>query len=415
MPQDTLRTRFNETSPLGTTDAIDKPKVDDDTEIVVVSDTVRQRRARTPQAGEGGNTSGQEQAQQTPKAAAKDADDNVLPDLLPPQTFRLAESSTLFSQISLNPAPAQVEGEAAATPPPKPVKHKRKAPAAPAQVVEIKVKNIQNDKMSVQNIALEPQQGEIVDTVNILESVEPLLPEYVQTVQILDLSEDSDSSSRYDAEGKEMRRTKSKRSLHEASTPQAKGEDAEGEGEGESLLRPAEGNTSTPLLRVEKQRISFDEKRKRIAHERDILRDSEEDEQDVSREGGNASRASGANGAGKAKRWRQLQPEMDALTPDTPDTSEAESPIRNSFYSPDKETGFDIEPLVFSDDEEIPRFSLEMTPTIDSDSDTVIGLTLVSLIHFTVMHFCLYLSLSYIKTKRRAALRHHQRRSPTRS
>lgn len=393
--QDTLKTRFNETSTLGT--ATDKAKAtnkanDDDTEIVVVSDTVRQRRARTPQAGDGGSSSPNTSVTepQTPKAV-KDADgEHVLPDLLPPQTFRLAESSTLFSQISLNPAQVgKVEESLAATPPPKPAKNKRKAPPAPAQVVEIKVKNIQNDKMSVHNIALEPQQGEIVDTVNILESVEPLLPEYVQTVQIVDLSEDSDSSSRYDAEGKEMRRTRSKHSLKE--TPHDKVQEDNADVEGEAMLRPAEGNTSTPFLRVEKQRISFDEKRKRIAHERDILRDSEEDEQEMTQDC-DASAADGGTEVhrSKAKRWRQLQPELDATTPDT----EPESPIRNSFYSPDKETSFDVEPLVFSDDEEIPRFSLEMTPTIDSDSDTVIGLPLV---HYFTLLLCISLYLSILK------------------
>ncbi|XP_030080841.1 dystrophin, isoforms A/C/F/G/H isoform X2 [Drosophila hydei] len=357
---DTLKARFGETSTLAT---VAKPRAsdDDDTEIVVVSDTVRQRRARTPQAGEGSTPNTSVSEAQSPKADAQPASNSgeqVLPDLLPPQTFRLAESSTLFSQISLNP------NRVMESPPPKPAKNKRKAPAAPAQVVEIKVKNIQNDKMSVQNIALEPQQGEIVDTVNILESVEPLLPEFVQTVQIVDLSEDSDSSLRVDVNGKEVRRSKSKHSLCES--PVAKAEDTDADPEGDAILRPAAGNTSTPLLRVEKQRISFDEKRKRIAHERDILRDSEEDEAPQSVAASNADSATANEQRPKAKRWRQLQPEMEALTPDT----EPESPIRNSFYSADKETGFDIEPLVFSDDEEIPRFSQEMTPTFDSDSDT---------------------------------------------
>ncbi|XP_032597632.1 dystrophin, isoforms A/C/F/G/H isoform X2 [Drosophila grimshawi] len=376
---DMLRTRFSATSTLATQD---KPRAsDDDTEIVVVSDTVRQRRARTPQSGESSTPSTQTTATTTTTTTRNEANtqkgtasvsvsdsktkptssdgEQVLPDLLPPQTFRLAESSTLFSQISLN--PAKMVAGASAIPPVKPAKNKRKAPAAPAQVVEIKVKNIQNDKMSVQNIALAPQQGEIVDTVNILESVEPLLPEYVQTVQIVDLSEDSDSSLL------EVRRSKSKRSLCESPVgskdpSQETGSDNDGD---EAMLRPSAGNTSTPLLRVEKQRISFDEKRKRIAHERDILRDSEEDEPPQS-----GSSVAQSNVA-KPKRWRQLQPELQEASSVLLDKqTEPESPIRNSFYSADKETGFDIEPLVFSDDEEIPRFSLEMTPTFDSDSDT---------------------------------------------
>ncbi|XP_017846436.1 dystrophin, isoforms A/C/F/G/H isoform X3 [Drosophila busckii] len=331
---DTLRTRYNEATTLTT-----QPAAGDDTEIVVVSDTVRQRRARTPQAGESSS------APSTPNASAKATEqaassgggggggEQVLPDVLPPQTFRLAESSTLFSQISLNPRKLSADSA-----PAKPSKNKRKAPAAPAQMVEIKVKNIQNDKMSVQNIDLEPQQGEIVDTVNILESVEPFVPEYVETVQIVDLSEDSDSSSRAEL-------SKSKGSLSDAAT------DTE-------LLRPAAGNTSTPLLHIQKQRISFEEKRKRIANERDLLRDSEDENSSTP-----AAAAAKLQAVANPKRWRQLQPELELA--DAP-----ESPIRNSFYAADKETGFDIEPLVFSDDEEIPRFSLEMTPTFDSDSDT---------------------------------------------
>ncbi|KAM8704244.1 hypothetical protein ACLKA7_008788 [Drosophila subpalustris] len=357
---DTLKTRYNEASIL-----TDKANPDDDTEIVIVSDTVRQRRARTPQAADSATNS---TASPSPKSI--DKDDHVLPDLLPPQTFRLAESSTLFSQISLNPAKMIATETPAA--PPKPSKNKRKAPAAPAQVVEIKVKNIQNDKMSVQNIDFEPHQGEIVDTVNILESVEPLLPEYVQTVQIVDLSEDSDSSLRVDVEGREVRRSKSKRSLCESPRSKLAEEDRDDDDVHQNydeteLLRPGAGNTSTPFLRVEKQRISFDEKRKRIAHERDILRDSEEEQEPEKPP--QTPETTTTEERPKAKRWRQLQPELEALS--TPETeTEPESPIRNSFYSPDKETGFDIEPLVFSDDEEIPRFSMEMTPTFDSDSDT---------------------------------------------
>jgi len=211
--------------------------------------------------------------------------------------------------------------------------------------------------MSVQNIDFEPQQGEIVDTVNILESVEPFVPEYVETVQIVDLSEDSDSSVRVDSQGKEVRRSKSKHSLNDSPLPKVSDNDEDSADQEEDLLRPSAGNTSTPFLRVEKHRISFDEKRKRVANERDILRDSEEEEPKTP----DTPRATQVS---KPKRWRQLQPEMEALEPD--------SPGRDSFYSPDKESGFDAEPLVFSDDEDIPRFSLEMTPTIDSDSDTVI-------------------------------------------
>lgn len=336
---------------------------EEETEIVIVSDTVRQRRARTPssnsptkedndssrttdsqqnnnsQVGSANNLGSQQQL-----TNAQSQKQQVLPDLLPPQTFRLAESSALFSQISMNPD--------ADIPPAKP--SKRKSGESQAQMVEIKVKNIGSDKMSVQLAAgLEPQQGEIVDTVNILESVEPFVPEYVETVQIVDLSEDSDSSMRVDADGKEVKRSKSKRSLNDS--PKVVPEEPEFDKDVELRLGP--NQTSTPILRVEKQRISFEEKRKRIETERDILRDSEEE--------GDA-KTTGVFKQPKAKRWRQLQMAMEEL-----DNSMAEQEARNSFYNPDKDLSFEVEPLVFSDDEDIPRFSMEMTQPLDSDDETV--------------------------------------------
>ncbi|XP_065355048.1 dystrophin, isoforms A/C/F/G/H isoform X4 [Calliphora vicina] len=337
-----------------------KPE-DEDTEIVIVSDTVRQRRARTPSSNSNSPTkevndsanSSATAGPQKPQVGSEvfvggQTSQQVLPDLLPPQTFRLAETSALFSQISKNPHELETD-----IPPPKP--SKRKSAEAPAQMVEIKVKNIHSDKMSVHMSGdLEPQQGEIVDTVNILESVEPFEPEYVETVQILDLSEDSDSSLRVDAQGKEVKRSKSKRSL--CDSPKTVPEENAWDKDLEVELRPSIHQTSTPILRVEKQRISFDEKRKRVEKERDILRDSEE-------EGDTPPAASFK--PPKAKRWRQLQMAMEEL-----DNSMAEHEARDSFYNPDKDLSFEVEPLVFSDDEDIPRFSMEMTQPLDSDSDT---------------------------------------------
>lgn len=349
----------------------------DDTEIVVVSDTVRQRRARTPSSNSNSptkevmngsatatnntNTTTKSQVGSREDFVAGQTSQQVLPDLLPPQTFRLAETSALFSQISKNPHKMEMDHskteEDSDIPPPKPSKRKS-TESSSAQMVEIKAKNIPSDKMSV-NISgssLQPQQGEIVDTVNILESVEPFLPEYVETVQIVDLSEDSDTSMRVNKDSaNEAKRSKSKRSLCDSPNTLSKENDLDKDLEVE--LRPSLPHTSTPILRVEKQRISFDEKRKRVEKERDILRDSEE-EGDV--------QTSGIFKQPKAKRWRQLQMAMEEL-----DNSMAEQEARDSFYNPDKDLSFEVEPLVFSDDEDIPRFSMEMTQPLDSDSDTV--------------------------------------------
>ncbi|XP_050330291.1 dystrophin, isoforms A/C/F/G/H isoform X4 [Bactrocera neohumeralis] len=383
---DALKTRFNVNSELAAllptppSTAQNKSALentDSDVEIVVLSNTVRQRRARTPgindsqNAGDSPTKHERSQPMQTtvelPPAKDVSAEQamvtQVLPDVLPPQTFRLAESSTLFSHISTA-TPIETSDNAPAKPP----KRKSRKGEQHAKVVEVRERNLPHDKMSVQNIEFEPQVGEIVDTVNILESVEPFVPEYVETVQIVDLSEDSDSSMRVDADGKEIQRSKSKRSLCESPKPPLSPllDDVE-------LRGAVPLNTSTPFLRVEKQRISFDEKRKRIEKERDILRDSEEDEDERPAKEHESSDNSPTK---QPKRWRQLtlalDEEQSPKKAKAQDVSEGalDSPVRNSFYSADKEAGYDLEPLVFSDDEDIPRFSLEMTPTFDSDSDT---------------------------------------------
>ncbi|XP_011184957.1 dystrophin, isoforms A/C/F/G/H isoform X5 [Zeugodacus cucurbitae] len=387
---DALKTRFNENSEL--TALLPTPpataqntntleNVDSDVEIVVLSNTVRQRRARTPgvndsqNAGDSPTKFERSQPLQTtvelPPAKEVATEQamvtQVLPDVLPPQTFRLAESSTLFSHIS-----TATPIETSDIPPAKPPKRKSRKGEQHAKVVEIRERNLPHDKMSVQNIEFEPQVGEIVETVNILESVESFVPEYVETVQIVDLSEDSDSSMRFDADGKEIQRSKSKRSLCESPKPQPPLSPLLDDVE---LRGAVPLNTSTPFLRVEKQRISFDEKRKRIEKERDILRDSEEDDDERPAKVDEPSSTNIATPK-QPKRWRQLTLALDEeqspkkAKPQDVSEGALDSPLRNSFYSADKEAGYDLEPLVFSDDEDIPRFSLEMTPTFDSDSDT---------------------------------------------
>lgn len=232
---------------------------DSDTEIVVVSDTVRQRRARTPQANDSNGES------------------NVLPDLLP-QTFRLTESSNLFSQVAGDTNEIDDNDD-----------------IIRPSVVEVKERDL--SQLPIMSVAL-LNVAEIVDTV---ETVGSFIPEFVETVQVLDMSEDSDSSMRVDEDYVALR-----------------GDD-------------------NSLLKVEKQRISFEEKRKRIDKERDILRDSEEDLDMKST-------------PKKPKRLRQLflDEEQRHNTSDTDET------------------------LVFSEDEDIPRFSLENSLAFESDSDTVV-------------------------------------------
>ncbi|XP_067614346.1 dystrophin, isoforms A/C/F/G/H isoform X3 [Eurosta solidaginis] len=394
---DSLKSRFNENSELAKllpikTTATSKSNADQNSdtevEIVIVSDTVRQRRARTPGANDSQNSMDTSVKTETPSKVTTDfltpndspneqpiIGTQVLPDVLPPQTFRLAESSTLFSHISTA-TPIETSDNVPAKPP----KRKNRKNEQHAKMVEIREHNISNDKMSVKNIEFEPRVGEIIHTVNILESVEPFVPEYVETVQIVDLSEDSDSSLRVDADSKDLQRSKSKRSLCDSPKSQTPLSPLPDDVE----LHDAQPlNSSTPFLRVEKQRISFDEKRKRIATERDILRDSEEDD-DEEEQAKTAVNTAAHSAPKQTKRWRQLTLNLDEEhTPKKAKPKDGmqqqkplkrqsllDSSVRDSFYGADKETSYDLEPLVFSDDEDIPRFSLEMTPTFDSDSDT---------------------------------------------
>ncbi|XP_059621292.1 dystrophin, isoforms A/C/F/G/H isoform X2 [Phlebotomus argentipes] len=274
---------------------------EEETEIVVVSDTVRQRRARTPSSNV-----------DSAEIQLADVQASVMPDLLP-KTFHLAETSALFSHISQKGSDERLLSD-----------EKREDEFS---VVAIRETNT-TPKMTVKNVHLSleeeeedeaprPKVGQIV-----LESVDVFEPEFVETVNIVDASEDtSDTDS--------------------CSTPQLRERSRGNLSCLDELERELENyNTSDierEVIRIEKQRISFEEKRVEDK-ERDILRDSEMEVR---------------------KPPRKIRPNLREIL---------SQPERDSFYASDKEN-FD-EPLVFSDDEDIPRFSKEMAPANDSDSDT---------------------------------------------
>ncbi|XP_055923865.1 dystrophin, isoforms A/C/F/G/H isoform X2 [Eupeodes corollae] len=282
---------------------------ENETEIVIVSDTVRQRRARTQ------STTNIPMNQETSQEINENTDMKILPDLLPSQTFRLAELSSLFSEISKN-RKNKLQNEDQI--------EDRSNKSEPISVAVVEVTEKGNHKMSVQNIDIaydinEPRVVEIVDQVNIVETVDLFVPEFVEMVQIVDLSEDSDSSIRV--------------------------EDEENKCIEEQSLE-MRTNRTLPIIKVEKQRISFEEKRKRIESERDILRDSEEETED----GSIISR--------KQKKNRQFQNKREFF-----DLYEND----NSSKFNEKDLPLEQDTLVFFEDEDIPR-SFEMKPVIDSYS-----------------------------------------------
>lgn len=230
----------------------------------------------------------------------------------------LSEKSSLFSQIASG----------------------QKSPVtASFSVVEIKEKDL-TSKMIVQNINLEIQDSnetiQSASGVHILESIHAFEPEYVETVNIVDASSDTDTGST--PQLNDRRKISSDSNTIYDSADELEYE-LERELESINGLNPYNSISevdirSTKVIRIEKQRISFEERRTKLreSKDRDILRDSEVNIDEPIRV-----------------------------------NSDQIMEVRDSFYGSDKEN--DDEPLAFSEDEDIPRYSMEMAT--DSDSDVV--------------------------------------------
>jgi hypothetical protein len=230
---------------------------------VIVSDTVRQRRSRTPISA-------------TPESS-RESNLVVMPDLLP---------------------------------------H-----AKPASTASKEMQERDEDGKSVSST----RTGQIVDTVSILESCNQFEPQQVETVHIIDASSDTDTANSTPQPRRRTNGVRSNGSFDELQT------ELERELKTISNFDEEESNE----FHIEKKRISYEEKRKVLEKDRDVLLDSELAEK-------------------KVISMMKLRPTLQELLMEE----------RNSFYSADKDND---EPLEFSDDEEIPRFSVE----IDSDSDLV--------------------------------------------
>lgn len=278
---------------------------------------MRQRRARTPSSNENCDKI-------ITESITTENRSNVLPDLLP-TTFRLAESSSLFSQISVEESSVS-----------EPIDENRNEMTLDqdVSVVEIREGNL-TPKMQVRIASQEMENmakiEDVTNTISIIETVETFEPEFVETVNIVYASDASSCSTPVLDDREEFNERENK-------SIDTSFDDLEEELERENLKF-----TNGPII-VEKRRISLDEERTSLLlKERDLLKDSENDKKND-----------------PIKPQRQIAPTLkDILS----------YPERDSFYGSDKEN-FD-DPLVFSEDEDIPRFSLEMTPDVDSDSDTV--------------------------------------------
>ena len=234
-----------------------------------------------------------------------------MPDVLP-KTFRLAEASSLFED-AMDPNNQMISQES------RNENDDGSNNSHKFSIVEIKEGNL-SSKMSVQrNDSSVAKVGQIVDTINILERCDNFEPEYVETVHIVDASSDTDTGSTPILNRKSSNKMDEDDSMDEL----------EFELERElGLFSKYTVDEVDKVLVVEKQRISFDGKQN-MEKERDFLKDSEQ---------------------------MKLRPSLKELLMEE----------RNSFYSADKDND---EALVFSEDEDIPRYSIEMAT--DSDSDVV--------------------------------------------
>lgn len=266
-------------------------KNDDDMEIVIVSDTVRQRRSRTPIS-----------------AISNDGnrESNVMPDLLP-NTLQLSQVSS-FSDLSA--------GEM----------QSREVDAGGCSVVEIKERNL-SSKIVIRSISFDDAK---VDTINIFESCSRFEPEQVETVHIIDVSDTDTASSTPQLNRKSLKSLNS-------TCGSADELETELKRELETVSNFETVDQTAADLSIKKLPISFNEHKVMKGKNRDVLFESE-----ISDE--------------KAIRAIKLRPTLKELWMEE----------RNSFYDNDDND----EPLEFSDDEEIPRYSMEM----DSDSDVVVAL-----------------------------------------
>lgn len=273
-----------------------------------------------------------------------------------PTTFRLAESSSLFSQINSgneivdNSQMPCIQGNSEETM--VSVVEIRESNTSPMMLVQNisytdSMPHDQNDDLS--SIKLKPKIGEIVSTISILECVDSFEPEFVETVNIVDASSDTDtcpspaplSSGTY---GEMLIKTSFHNSFDELEEELEKELEAldcfHHNTDDDLNVFTEQCSQKNDYLVVERQRITFDGKHNKLNKDDDIWNENEK----------------------LKKNPRQIR----RIIPTLREILNNEE--RDSFYSSDKENN--DEPLTFSDDEDIPRFSIEMAPG-DSDSDTV--------------------------------------------
>lgn len=157
-------------------------ETNNDVEIVILTDTVRQRRSRTPLNADPTQTPEViDVSPQNHTGSTRMNGSTTLPDILP-ETFRLAETSTLFSHAS-DPVYHVLEARTKFT----------DDPSTEIQPHRVEVR--ESDLSTTKHVSMMPSgqfMSANVNTISILESVDTFEPEFVEMVNIIDASEDDE-------------------------------------------------------------------------------------------------------------------------------------------------------------------------------------------------------------------------------
>lgn len=276
---------------------------DDSMEIVVVSDTVRQRRSRTPlQSPPSPPQQSSSTARTVTDLPAHNYDTNAkpkqiaMPDLLP-KTFHLAETCALFSQIdnaqnSLAPSPTKLT-----TPPPPPqrssslktmrksVDHDYENVSEKVSVVEIRAVNLTAPTRAISTYhTRESLQchniGQRMNTCSILESIDYIEPSQVETVHIVDVSSEPSDSETRSSTPNPTNRTKQNNQRESLSDDDDDDDDDQSDANeyetGEpAMAGPQPKNSNRGKMQILRQQISCEGNRKSLQKDRDLLKDSE--------------------------------------------------------------------------------------------------------------------------------------------
>lgn len=277
----------------------DSAAADDSMEIVIVSDTVRQRRPRTPLQSppltpmhSSANTADTACTATELPIHCNDTKDTAtqrtLPDLLP-KTFHLAETCALFSQVDNAPNLLAQSSPKLTTPPPPPERRSSLlrrnsehdyANVQKVSVVEIRAANLTTPKRAISTYhtreTLQSHNiGQVMNMCSILESIDYIEPCQVETVHIVDVTSEPSDSETCGSTPSRIKRTKQNSQRKSSSD-----DDDDDENDDQSDANEYEtGEPKPKSARADRMKIlrqmSYERDGRALPQDRDLLKDSE--------------------------------------------------------------------------------------------------------------------------------------------